>query len=181
MAKRPSLLFIKKEVGRLGNDKLIKKEVGRLVNLLDAVLTTRSAYCLADFSLSPLFRRKWSSIYESRQDCRQNRNKLMKLYLKQIPIDESEYLTVAIDHTSYQRLESPTLKDRGYHHRPSAPGKVSIGQGYSTIAWIPEEKGSWALPIRQCLPLARRTCLCLTKCPSLLSIKREVGRLEKPK
>jgi len=23
-----------------------------------------------------------------------------------------------------------------------------MGQGYSTIAWIPEEEGSWALPIR---------------------------------
>ncbi|NER51261.1 MAG: hypothetical protein F6J92_32250, partial [Symploca sp. SIO1A3] len=25
---------------------------------------------------------------------------------------------------------------------------MTIGQGYSTIAWIPEEKGSWALPLR---------------------------------
>jgi hypothetical protein len=25
---------------------------------------------------------------------------------------------------------------------------ISIGQGYSTIAWIPEKSGSWALPLR---------------------------------
>ncbi len=116
--------------------------------LMDAVLTTRNVYCLADFSLSPLFRRQWSSVYESLQDCRPNRNKLMRLYLQKIPMDDSKYITGGIDHTSVTRLHSPTLKERGYHHQPSAPGKVTIGQGYSTIAWIPEEKGSWALPIR---------------------------------
>jgi hypothetical protein len=29
--------------------------------LMDSVMTTRNASCLAEFSLSPLFRRKWSS------------------------------------------------------------------------------------------------------------------------
>ncbi len=33
--------------------------------LTDAVLLTRDAYCLADLSLSPVFRRAWSSIYEA--------------------------------------------------------------------------------------------------------------------
>ncbi|MDJ0601887.1 MAG: hypothetical protein QNJ37_23980 [Crocosphaera sp.] len=56
-------------------------------DLMDAVLTTRTAYSLADFSLSPLFRRQWPSTYESLQDCRPNRSKLMKLFLKEIPIN----------------------------------------------------------------------------------------------
>ncbi|REJ51362.1 MAG: hypothetical protein DWQ58_13610 [Microcystis aeruginosa TA09] len=116
--------------------------------LMDAVLTVRNASCLADFSLSPLSRRKWSSIYESLQDCRPSRNQLMRLDLEQIPMNESEYIMMAIDQTAYSRLDSPTLKDRGDHHQPSSPGKTTIGQGYSTIAWIPEEKGSWALPVR---------------------------------
>ncbi|WP_420807091.1 hypothetical protein [Trichormus azollae] len=25
---------------------------------------------------------------------------------------------------------------------------ITIGQGYNTIAWIPEKEGSWALPLR---------------------------------
>lgn len=33
--------------------------------LTDAILLTRNAYSLADLSLSPVFRRKWSSIYEA--------------------------------------------------------------------------------------------------------------------
>ncbi len=52
--------------------------------LMDAVLLTRSAYCLADFSLCPVFRRKWSSIYEALQDTRPQRQRLMRLYIEQM-------------------------------------------------------------------------------------------------
>ncbi|BAY62566.1 hypothetical protein NIES22_26400 [Calothrix brevissima NIES-22] len=34
-------------------------------DLTDAILLTRNAYSLADLSLSPVFRRKWPSIYEA--------------------------------------------------------------------------------------------------------------------
>ena len=117
-------------------------------DLIDAVLTTRKADSLADFSLSPLFKRQWSSTYESLQDCRPNRNKLMNRYLKEIEISNSSYVTVAIDHTANPRLDSPTLKDRGYHYSPKGFEKITFGHNYSTIAWIPEEQGSWALPLR---------------------------------
>ena len=96
-------------------------------DLMDAVLTTRTAYSLADFSLSPLFRRKWSSTYESLQDGRPNRQKLMHRYIEEIAKDKDEslYVIMAIDHTSSPRVDSPTLKDRGYHHSPSAGKKVT--------------------------------------------------------
>lgn len=118
--------------------------------LMDAVLTTRNAHCLADFSLNPLFRRKWPSIYEALQDCRPNRNKLMRRYLEEIPNNwvEDDYLIMAIDHTPWPRKSSPTLKDRTYQHKPDSSNNVVVGQGYSTIAWIPENEGSWALPLR---------------------------------
>jgi hypothetical protein len=46
--------------------------------LMNSVMTTRNASCLAEFSLSPLLRRKWSSTYQALEDSRPNRNKLMK-------------------------------------------------------------------------------------------------------
>jgi hypothetical protein len=76
--------------------------------LMDAVLTTRSVYSLAEFSLSPFFRRKWPSIYEALQDCRPNRNKLMRLYIKQLPAQERPVL--AVDHTAWTRLYSQHCK-----------------------------------------------------------------------
>ena len=41
-----------------------------------------------------------------------------------------------------------TLKDRTYEHQASSSNSVTVGQGYSTIAWLPNKKGSWALPLR---------------------------------
>ena len=48
--------------------------------LMDSVMTTRNASCLAEFSLNPLFQRQWPSVYEAFQDCRLDRKKLMELY-----------------------------------------------------------------------------------------------------
>jgi len=117
--------------------------------LTDAVLLTRNAYSLADLSLCPVFRRKWPSIYEALQDSRPQRQKLMKLYIEQIPVSVRPIL--AGDHTIWPRPEAVTLQERTIEHCCTAvPGNrpIGIGQGYSTIAWIPEESGSWALPLR---------------------------------
>lgn len=117
--------------------------------LTDAILLTRNAYSLADLSLSPVFRRQWSSAYEALQDTRPQRRNLMQLYVEQIPIEVRPIL--AGDHTAWSRQEAVTLQERTIEHQPNqvfGNRPITIGQGYSTIAWIPEESGSWALPLR---------------------------------
>lgn len=104
-----------------------------------------NASCLAEFSLSPLFNRQWSSIYEALQDCRPDRKKLMMLYGEELEqqVPPTEHILVAIDHTAWGRPDAKTLQDRTHEYHKG----VIIGQGYSTIAWIPEAEGSWALPL----------------------------------
>jgi hypothetical protein len=65
---------------------------------MDAVKTTPNASCLAKFSLSPLFNRQGSSIYEALQDCRPDRKKLMELYRKQLEqqVPVTEHILVAM-------------------------------------------------------------------------------------
>jgi hypothetical protein len=46
---------------------LLVKAKDATFELMDAVMTMRNAACLAEFSLSPLFNRQWSSIYSNRQ------------------------------------------------------------------------------------------------------------------
>ncbi|MDJ0719918.1 MAG: hypothetical protein QNJ54_37820 [Prochloraceae cyanobacterium] len=53
--------------------------------LMDAVLLTRKAYSFAELSLSPVFRRKWCSLYEALDECRPKSKKLRKLYFQEIP------------------------------------------------------------------------------------------------
>ncbi|MFH7030201.1 MAG: NF041680 family putative transposase [Heteroscytonema crispum UTEX LB 1556] len=117
--------------------------------LTDAILLTRNVYSLADLSLSPVFRRRWASIYEAIQDTRPDREKLMKLYIKQIPTQKRVLL--AGDHTAWSRPDAVSLKERTIEHSSTAIAgnkPITIGQGYTTIAWIPEDSGSWALPLR---------------------------------
>lgn len=106
--------------------------------LIDSVMTTKNASCLAEFSLSPLFRRKWSSTYEALCDSRPNRNKLMKRYVEEMP--SSEYILLAIDHTAWRRRGAKTLKDRTYEHQASSNNSVTVGQGYSTIGLAARQK-----------------------------------------
>lgn len=96
-----------------------------------------------------MFRREWSSIYEAIKDGLPPRFELMQLYITQLP--QTGQLVLAGDHTAWSRSHTRTLKDRTYEHQaqPMSGAKpVTVGQGYSTIAWIPEEYGSWALPLR---------------------------------
>jgi hypothetical protein len=73
----------------------------------------------------------------------------MKLYIEQMASSVRPIL--AGDHTIWPRPEAVTLQERTIEHQATTvPGNrpIGLGQGYSTIAWIPEESGSWALPLR---------------------------------
>jgi len=89
-----------------------------LFDLMDAVLTTRQIISFVELSLSPVFRRKWSSIYEALQDGQPPRKGLMQEYVKHIP--DSEDIVLAGDHTAWSRPYAKTLQDRTYEHRPAA-------------------------------------------------------------
>lgn len=99
------------------------------MDLMDAVLVTRSVYSFAELSLSPVFRRKWSSLYEKMEDFRPLRRGLMKLYGEQIPLDKRVILSG--DHTSWPRLDAKTLKDRTYEHGAKVIGgkPITLGHG----------------------------------------------------
>lgn len=117
-------------------------------DLMDAVLVSRSVASFAELSLSPVFRRQWSSLYEALQDSEPPRSVLMELYIEQMP--QEIPIVLAGDHTAWSRLQAQTLRERTYEHQanPMSGAKpVTLGHGYGTIAWIPETQGSWALPL----------------------------------
>jgi hypothetical protein len=56
---------------------LLTKAKDATFELMDAVMTTRHASSLAEFSLSPMFRRRYPSTYEALEDSRPPRNQSM--------------------------------------------------------------------------------------------------------
>ncbi len=116
--------------------------------LSDAALLTRNPESLAELSLSPVFRRQWHSTYEALEDCNPSRDKMMAIYSQQIELNPRPVLVG--DHSPWFRPDAKTLQERTYEHKPSRIGAnrpIGVGFGYSTIAYIPEKQGSWALPL----------------------------------
>lgn len=114
----------------------------------DAALLTPSANSFAELSLSPVFRRQWSSVYEALQDSCLDREALLRLYADQIPTTGRPVFVG--DHTAWPRLSARTLRDRTIEHHPTkiwGNKPITIGQGYSTVAFLPDTGRSWTLPL----------------------------------
>jgi hypothetical protein len=119
-----------------------------LFDLGDAVILSPAVSSFAEFSLSPVFRRRWPSVYEALQDGRPDREGLLSMYLNEIPTQRRPIL--AGDHTAWPRPSAFTLRDRTVEHHPTkvvGNRPITVGEGYATIGWIPEDSGSWALPL----------------------------------
>ncbi len=112
--------------------------------LMDAVLTSPSIQSFVSLSQSPVFRRRWPSIYAALHDSRPQKRKLLNLLIEEVKTEAQPFL--AGDHTFWPRPDAKTLKERTFHGERGVG--VGIGQSYSTLAWIPEADGSWALPLR---------------------------------
>ncbi|ASC73317.1 hypothetical protein XM38_042810 [Halomicronema hongdechloris C2206] len=75
----------------------------------------------------------------------------MRLYIEHIEVAEDEPIVLAGDHTGWARPFAKRLRERTYEHQANGGGlhgPVTVGQGYSTLAGVPEAEGSWALPLR---------------------------------
>jgi hypothetical protein len=115
-----------------------------IFDLMDAVLVSGSIPSFVSLSQSPVFRRDWPSTYAAVHKSRFCATRVMKLLVKEVK-PTGQPLLVG-DRTLWARPDAPTLRERTVG-QPGEEGK-SVGHSYSTLAWIPEEEGSWALPLR---------------------------------
>ena len=115
-----------------------------LFELMDAALLSPSLPSFVSLSQSPIFRRQWSRTYAALHDGRMYQAKLNRHLVSNIPVDEQPLFVG--DSSHWLRPEAKTLQDRGVQHQ----GRQGIGLGhsYATLAWVPEESGSWVLPLR---------------------------------
>ena len=108
--------------------------------LMDSIMTSKNADSLADFSLSPLFGRKWHSTYEAIQDSRPNANKMMKRYIQEIP----EMQCLLFSHKKYKNkkrgIKTPPikhyfeLKNSVHSSLFSIQGRISFKSIYLSVA-----------------------------------------------
>ena len=143
------MIFDKLKQFRQSAYTLLGKGKDVILDLMDAVLTSPKVNSFVELSLSPVFRRGWSSLYAGLRSSRPQRRKLMRLCMEQIPTAPRPLL--AGDHTGWPRSYARTLRDRTIEHQPTSVAgnkPIAVGHWFSTNAKIPEAQGSWALPLR---------------------------------
>ena len=116
--------------------------------VIDALLLQRGITSFAELSLSPVFRRRWPSVYAALEDGKQNIDWLRRQLCVQVPTKER--LIFSLDGTAWPRPAAPTLSDRQYVYSPTPAidgGSIVVGYPYSILAWVAEVGSSWALPL----------------------------------
>jgi hypothetical protein len=86
--------------------------------LLDALLLNPSIRSFPELSLSPVFRRKWPSIYAAIEEGQQEQAWLEGYFSQQIPTTSPQLFP--LDSTAWPHPAAKTLADRQYVYSPTA-------------------------------------------------------------
>ena len=147
---------------------LLKARPDALLDLLDALSGSPTARSVVELSLSPLFRREYSSLSDaidqffqaSQPDQakaeRQALNKaLAHLIGRYLPAPQRRrFWLLGTDVVPVSRPFAQTLGDRGFVYQPNPVGNnkpVTIGHQYSVLAFLPEKgrpaDSPWIVPL----------------------------------
>ena len=128
-----------------------QKRADAMFELIDALSSDTQARSPVELSLSPFFRRQYSSIYDGLDEWQYDAAALEAVLLQALPEPESDSFRLwGLDETPRRRQYAYTLKDRGYVYVPNpvAGNKpVTIGYNYSALAHIDlAGPSTWAPP-----------------------------------
>jgi len=118
-----------------------------LSDLCDALATEVHARSLPELSLSPFYRRRWSSIYKALSRGRIDRDALRRVCVQAAPRPAAgERLVLALDASPLVRRQARTAADRTLVHVPNMPkgaAPVLPGWQFSTLVVVPTAVSSW--------------------------------------
>lgn len=139
-----------------------------LLDLLDALSSSPNARSVVELSLSPLFRREYSSVSDAidnffqasspekaGEERRAWEKELARLIGRFLPAPQQrKFWLFGTDVVPIPRRFAPTLEDRGFIYQPNpvAGNKpVTIGHHYSAVGFLPEKKQPddppWVVPL----------------------------------
>jgi DDE superfamily endonuclease len=134
-----------------------RKAPDALFDMVDALITETQAKSFPELSFSPLYQRKWHSLYEALQDGKIDEKMLQEIFIKYIPAPSAgKRLILGIDVTNIERPFSTTSPDRTampMHNIPHASPKkttaITFGWKYSTVVVLPDSPSSWTFTVDQ--------------------------------
>ena len=128
-----------------------QKRADAVFELIDALSSDTHARSPVELSLSPFFRRQYSSMYDGLDEWQYDAAALETVLLQALPeLEPGGFRLWGLDETPRRRQYADKLKDRGYVYVPNSVAgnkPVTIGYNYSTLAYIDlEGPNTWAAP-----------------------------------
>lgn len=126
-----------------------------LMELVDAICSNPAARSVVEYSLTPCFRRSYSTIFKAVKEMRWDDLHIARLVTPYLPRPKNRaYWLLGSDVTPQPRPFAHTLADRGMVHQPNlvkGNKPVTVGHQYSTTAMLPEAEAgvssSWVVPL----------------------------------
>ena len=126
-----------------------------LMELLDALASNPQARSVVEYSLTPCFRRSYSTLFKAIAEMNWEQRTLPQLLAEYLPRPtQRSFWLLGVDVSSQPRPYAGSLADRSMVYQPQivkGNKPVTIGHQYSTVALLPEaETGiseSWVIPL----------------------------------
>jgi hypothetical protein len=126
-----------------------------LMELVDAICSNPSARSIVEYSLTPCFRRSYSTIFKAINEMEWDDLAPARLLAPYLPRPKQwPFWLLGTDVTPYPRQFACTLPDRGMVYQPNnikGNKPVTVGHQYSTTALLPEAEDevspSWIVPL----------------------------------
>jgi len=125
------------------------------MELVDALSSTGSARSVVEYSLTPCFRRTYSTLYKALAEWTWDDGHLARLLAPSLPRPrQRSFWLVGVDVTPQPRPFAQTLPDRSLVYQPNpvqGNTPVTIGHQFSTVALLPEAEAqrspAWVVPL----------------------------------
>jgi len=126
-----------------------------LMELVDAICSNPDTRSVVEYSLTPCFRRSYSTIFKALNEMEWDELMIARLVAPYLPRPRQRlYWLLANDVTSQPRPFAPTLPDRGVVYQPNpvqGNKPITVGHQYSSLVLLPEAEAavspSWVVPL----------------------------------
>jgi hypothetical protein len=122
-----------------------KRAGDALFNTVDALSSETAAHSFPELSLSPLFQRRWPSLYEAFEDGQIDAEQLRQVFVQFAPLPgPGEYVFLGVDTSNLYRREAETSADRTLVPIPNLPEcdhAVCPGWVISSVVLLPQDAG----------------------------------------
>jgi len=112
---------------------------------VDALSSETAAHSFPELSLSPLFQRRWPSLYEAFEDGKIDAEQLRQVFVRFAPLPGTgEYVFLGVDTSNLYRREAETSADRTLVPLPNLPEcdhAVCPGWVISSVVLLPQDAG----------------------------------------